>query len=1226
MADAPKSPKFFEPFKQYAKADGRDLWEPEKYQRLMVYIVIYNYIKQNLRDFAPQYVEGELRPSKYKDDSGNFLDFGLHASALSTEINESIRKNLKWFVKKLGINDPVTTAGTGFDINLNETQFLTEFDGYVQECNEMVASGTLPNHKAGEPLTTEEGLVLLRAKEEKVREWFDHIRNSVEGKPFDVNSEGKPIGGYRTIAVTKAEMQKKENLAQIAKTGGDAVFRSLVTAGGGGLTIGSVMLLASGGPVIAALLGAVAGFKITKTALSKTVTALGKEAGLIKEHFEFMHGIGNYAPQNGIPRGYNAIKLDYEKGQAMKMFFTKFKTPLKESDFNAKFEEHFNKMIEENKKVLSKADIKFIESKKEKIKFVLQVSDGEKYKIRSDGKIVHCGASKFGKARALASKHIAINREDYKLDNVNELNRMITGEIGACKTIEDLYKGLQFLTEHKAAYTSIQREHEYNEHERSYASKAADAINFTAFDEPLSIDTIQNLSDAISNPKIAEVIKNGGFADKTKDFKSVEKFIENENLENSVSTNLSTSLSNQITFTKAAMMAALTSESFGSDKFIIGTPDYLAAEKVVEAIIGYGEVDSTTAALIDSQIAALPSPLGHTYDYLKFMWQKKQNEAKYNKSYTAGIIKTAPAPIESAWDFKEVISYCGGFGKDGVRSGEPATSDLYSRLAGIVTTITSSTSPIDYDLVKVDIEDAFNGRPKLKEYLLYVLDSKTGKIGNSADVFAEKIANLSEADLSTDKASQLNTLIMSSNLSDKAKILASSILEKQVSALKNKRNNESKVYMMDVLRKGSYDNFEEYSSKITGLTTIAQLDDQETRKFYEETILKISDTRIRNYFIALFETNAKRVINAQINENIEKNIYSGTDGLKKLTEFFTTIKGYKYFDDLTKSEFIEELSGYISTSFETILRDYYEHPIMKAGDSKILADYKRKAYSEGGLKEFLFESPTQDSKVLKMQIDNVNSNINELVEYMTGISGGHEIKEENDTTMVVGRIFFDKLGRNNDDPLKKSLSRTKSAVSSNAGYLISGEPDASANLITALNIQIANAINTFAGANIIDTSGINESTMFSFDDLGYNTNFRGKTRNSKDLLAALLAIKRHMMICYKNHLNQFLQKQLGYTPSTKQSDIVDNLAGTSTTSTTTKSGKVSGKEFEKIKTNWEVIFKSIDDICNELTNDIKDVEPGIFEGTSYKRAMELITKTDPTQAINIATSADLEKM
>ena len=1241
------NPKFFESFKQYVKADGRDLWEPEKYARLLVYVTIYNYIKQNLQDFAPQNVDGVMQPSRYG------IDFGLKSSALSTQINDTIRNHLDWFIEHLKINKPV--ADGGVDINLNKNQFLTEMDGYIQECNEMVSSGTLPNHPKdaegnSEPLTTEEALVLLRAKEEKTREWFDHVRNSVEGKPFDLDKEGKPVGGYRTIAVTKVEMQRKQILADIATNSGNILFRTLVTAGGAGLTLASGLSLLSyagvavgsvGGalfaasPVglaIASAVGLVVGVKVTKHAVLKLLNAIGRQGSLIKEHFEFMNGIGKYKPdENNRPRGYRAVLADYDKAQYMKKIFIGFKTPDRAEDFEKEFNKYFEEALKKYESHFSKADLKFIRGKKEKVKFAIQVSDGEKYRIDSKGRTVKCGASTFGRARALANRNIAINREDYKLTNINELDRMIKANIEACKTVEDLNRDLKFLSQNKPAFTNINREYIYNSYEEQYAEKAIDAINYTAFEQPLTINTVQDLIDTLENPKIAEIVKSGGFADKTKDFKSVQRFIENENLDGAASVNLHASLNDQINITKAAMISAITSEGFGSDRVAAGTPEYAAAEAVIDKINSFNEYDSAVESSILSEIDALPSPLDRTHEYLKFMFEKKINESVYSKDTIQNIVKSSATGTyaETPFVYKDVIAYCEGFGKDGIRSGDSSTSELYSRLSNIVSEMTSGAAidAVKYNSIKSDIEDAFGGRPKLENYLLYVLDSQAGKISSSVDKFASEISNLKYSDLRTDYPSQLMSTIMSSNMPPKSKLAATKALERQLGSLKNRRNNESKVYMMEVLKEGSFDDFEEYSTKIKAFTTLQDLESEETHKFYEETILKIGDEKIRNYFIALFETNAKRVISTQIEKDIRENKYSGTEGLSNLTKFFTTIKGYKYFDDLQKDEFIGDLSGFITTSFETILKEYYEHFILKSGEINNIADYKRKAFSEGGLKEYLYGNSSTESKNLKMQLDNVTNNIKQLVDYMTGVANGQNITEDNGTTLVVGRIFFDKLDRNSDDDLKKSLSSTKSTVSSNISTLSNGEPDSSNVLIRALNLQIANAINTFTGTPLVDITTIDYNSRFNFDDINYDIYLKGKSRQAKDLLAALLAIKRHMMICYKQHLNMFLQKQMGYTPTTKQSEIVDNLSG-KVTSAPTASGsrppRVYGNEFEKIKSNWQVIFENIDRICEELSDKIKEVDPKTFDGTLYKKAMDLITLTEPTKAISVATEPVLE--
>ena len=49
----------------------------------------------------------------------------------------------------------------------------------------------------------------------------------------------------RTIAVTKVEMQRKQILADIATNSGNILFRTLVTAGGAGLTLASGLSLLS---------------------------------------------------------------------------------------------------------------------------------------------------------------------------------------------------------------------------------------------------------------------------------------------------------------------------------------------------------------------------------------------------------------------------------------------------------------------------------------------------------------------------------------------------------------------------------------------------------------------------------------------------------------------------------------------------------------------------------------------------------------------------------------------------------------------------------------------------------------------------------------------------------------------------------------------------------------------------------------------------------------------
>ena len=125
------------PVDKMIMANGRDHWDPSKYERFGLYVFLYNYVRANLDDFSPQ---PDGHPSKFEDPvgSGNYINFNLTRNSLSTQINDAIYHNYDWFVKHLHLDEPIDLLTEGKDLGINKKTFLSEFYDYAHQSSQVM--------------------------------------------------------------------------------------------------------------------------------------------------------------------------------------------------------------------------------------------------------------------------------------------------------------------------------------------------------------------------------------------------------------------------------------------------------------------------------------------------------------------------------------------------------------------------------------------------------------------------------------------------------------------------------------------------------------------------------------------------------------------------------------------------------------------------------------------------------------------------------------------------------------------------------------------------------------------------------------------------------------------------------------------------------------------------------------------------------------------------------
>lgn len=1185
-------------------ANGRDKWEPNKYQRMAVYIAIYNYIKNNIADFTPGNYPG--KPSRYD------RDFGLKSdSLLSVEIDKAIRDNIDWFFDFLGISKAIKDGGVNIvtkdgddDENYEsfKKQFLREMDDYIHESSEIVASNKLPRqNNDGSPLTNAEMDQVLRAKEDDVRKYFDGIRNSVEGKPGNIDNEsGKPVGGFLTVDMTKADQERKEILNQLAENSGSVLFKTLLSAGGAGLTVASGFgLLSYGGlaigsmfgPLFAAspvgmaavsVVGLITGFKVTKKAISGMFSSIGKEAGLVKKYFEFMHGIGDYKPDaDGKPKGYLARKNRYEKTKEMKAIMIGFKIPDDASKFEEEFDKYYKDWIAKSKYWTPEE----LKTARKDIRFNYQVTDDK---------------SAFGRARALISKTNPTERASYGFTSPDELVRIYNGyltDLRGDPNLVDAKRQLESLTGREKNFSDAgtTAQQQYRDLMAQYASIVMDSVNGTAFNQPLGSNTLTNLNNAIVNPVLNDRIKNYPGGDQTFQVENIRKFImaEADGTEDALDENVYASVDSQLIVTKEQILKALQDKAIKQDGDDLGKFSTVAS--FIEQYTTNGQVITINGtnydrAAIEVLISNIESSNRRAGVYLKYMLDKRELTVVSNADGVRTAIdqRTGNLTLSSADDIYNASANLNDFVKNILDSSmagyDPAIETTVRNLIGRVLPVNASTLDVDFNDIAEEIKRLPAGFEAVREYLTtYLHKQKTGDPNSYVGIFANEIAGITISDLENEtgaaksKTTRVRELIMGSELSAIEKSNAVDALNRQIESLENARKVKLRAEVLSIIKNNGFHDYKDIMDRIEKIN-YENIDKPEIlQDLYIKDVDKASPKAMRDYLDMHFKKRVKMAFLLEI-ENKKDTIVSDPNGLEIASKIMQKVASYNYLDQYQKNQILDTLSQFIEQAFTRRLNDMEREILTYVGkDSELtetLRKYTQEGYASGGFKTY-FENPTPTSESIVDRIDKIRDNSGILkwivpnAKYGSGNLSQVVDKDSNDTRFIVAAYFKDpNSSRPDNDGLRLALTNISTIYSNTSSYITADGTDRNDpnGFICRMRDEIA------------DVDGI---------------------ASQADQLAAFMSMKKHLLEMYRYQLYKFFGESIGTTSvTTKYNEYETKNVGGS---------PVTKRKIDWLNEVWIELMAEIDAKCVPLLRSAEVTNNRNLSGfTNYSSGVDTI--------------------
>ncbi len=1241
------------------KADGRS-WEPMDYQKMAIYVLIYNYIVQNLQDFTG--LDGTGPSYKFHvddDDTKPPIDFGLSTSALSVQIDKAIKTHFNWFVKHLNLGE------AGFDLVPSTATGIDNIDKYIGEVHQIISmrdgegldSQYLSSDRA---MINEKGMqMILRAKEEKARELFDNTRNAVEGKAGDVDpNTGKPIGGYLWKALMEAEDTKRQKLRDIAAASGNTVLKTLAAAGSIGLTTVSVMAILQAGGVamgsfmggvfmaspvgtaVLGLVGTVVGVKLAVKAMGSLVKSIGNVAGKCVDYFNFIHGIGDkYGVKDGNPHGYNDIVAKYEMHCEMKDLMSGFYrwakgkslTPIKSSDFEKLYDQYYKEKLKSYKYFNAKNWKKFYPSAEDSF------GDGLKKKIRYVAQVaMENNNSPYSKINRALSTGLATELVNYNLTNPNEIYNMYT------KALQDPALNLNQIKNHlknlcdpakKKAFEDGHATARYEELLRGYTDKILTEINDVAFNQPFSSENIQMLENSIEDKEIRERLEStyGKEGDISR-IKNVVSFIKKEEAKcesfdekQGVKGGMGT-LKQQLEISHDNITEAC--KSMGIDP---ASPEYSIVDGIATRIANYSKFNETDRASLETDLAgaagtAIENMSVDAYNYIKYIWKKKQAATLKDQPDIKKIIMNAPGydgdERTPARERETILTVCSLLSQDEVSA---SNRDL-SSLVNNILTISSSTPATTISGYKTMIKSKFSSYPDVVAHLEYIIDLKNSAYGAppteeekkfSANYFAKLISEIKEEDINqiSDKQSKvlsIRKLILNSRMSDGARQQAINMLDDRVESLIAATKQKYSRKMIDALSNSDsvLDNFNELMDKIEKIS-YENYSSEENADLYRTEIAR-SGSPAREYLQNLYMERISTTISHYIDTH--KMEFQGSEGIKKLTELFTKIDNFKYLTPIIKSKLKDECSSYIEAALTSSLKTKIEAgPISNAASIVAESEIGTKRTAEGGLKDYFASSDQGDDIRKRIERTGQATFLAEMETVSAPVLPGG-IKDDDSETKAIGAIYFfsDQPRGLGVDHLSDTLRNIKSLVDSKKSVLAdqSKQPvnteRAADDVIDETKKMIASILETFAK----DSSGhtcpeflsggvVDIDQIKDLVALSNGLSNINSAEDAQDMLAALLTLKRQCLGLYKTHLNGFRWAITG-SPSPTQADILSHF------------DTEANRKLASIRNSWNELFEYIDTLCNALGGKIEVtsiITNNISSKWSYKNAQQIVNDT-----------------
>ena len=1163
------------------------IFNPEQYERLGLYVLLYNEIEGSLADYGIENrIELDVRiNSKIKSIVGtankiynNRRKGAPDTDGFSSSDNANYKHAIEWMGRLLPLDAGYEKDSSGAVIkdasgkpyyradvaeqNAKYTyNFIQKFDSVVREEQRVAA---LKGKKA---LNIEEGRLLLEAKRKKVRELYDYVRANQDYKPGKFDKEGKSKSGVHATAYFEALNELEKMKRDLRRNQGFNFLKSFAAGGcllGAGGGIGLLGTFGTGAlTAIVGVGGAAVAANLALTALGVVMIPFGwngfknfrkraqkgrKKSFEMKEKIRAFVGepykgkdlerflAGNW-DKDGKSLTLNEKKTLYMFDKAAKAYF-ELKPKTDENGKPVGYPEGFP---EEYKQYLPMSVVKKFSMDGDK-RWFNYVSDGDQPFAKILDNYSHVvqnvpGDGKYTHTEALAHIQNALAK---------------TGDSAA--TISELEE----LSEFTEAYSDVLTKAKAAEFQKVIGAKMAVALQKDIFENAYTNNTYTDVDNAVNNnetiKKGLEVagVESGNAKAKIQDSLAFLK-TERESTDGVLKENIGVNIVEQMDFSKASMEKACRTLGEGA------LPTEVS--NAITAIVNMKTKDKFSA--IESQISAIegmtfgsssvvPVKVGQ---YLRHMLNKRKAGSKHSKTGLVNEIK--------------------------------GTATLTTQAATELDEITNCIADLSYTAGKGVNPGVWNAETK---------DAAGNDIVVSIDEIRKKIID--------------------SSLSDEQKEKAFALLDEQIKSIERRGRDNSRTSALKTI-KGNADvgKYSTIMEKIKGLT-FASLSNAETTELYEKIV---KEGGLKDYLVSQFKSKVEKLFEAEIREVLK--VDTNDAGFDKVMNMMKTINQYSYIDAAQKTRLSSKLTDMLGKCLENKLekmeKDYLDSmstPDKQLKFDEILTNWMKNGYENGGLVD-LFKLNDPRINDVKRRIENLRSaqNVSRMLNAQIGGLAGAEDNNSSEAKMFSFLYFanYDVKynGQNQTDKINAYLKQMET-------------------------------YSTNASASEFSQSGPNLNTGSFIDNMKQTIDaiYNDPDMSNQAKLAALLVAKKRCMAAFK--LN--LQKYLG--PNAKTGVTVNNLdtffAGTYTYTDPTTGVTVTktGAEIfnDDVISIWKnEMFSSLDDKIDDLasqtvpgsTNDINNVKDfcKIYGLRLGKSGVEFINSSTQSGAQTYLSSSQLQR-
>lgn len=1118
------------------------IFNPPNYRNLGLYVLLYNEIKGSLADYGfsehvtlDVFIDNKIKEitqiaKKIYDNRRLGLDDGHGLDTSKPEYKQAI----DWMGRLLPCSKGIEKDADGNPIMIAPGRPLyspTENQKNIDELDNFLANyepvkaetqrvAGIMNKEDG-MLSIRDASLLLDAKRTKVRQLYEYARANQDYKPGKIDKDGSPKSGIHAAAYYEAqnELSKKKRLLRR-----NGFFNFLKGAASVGC---AAMMVVSGGALLS-----YGGFALTSI-FGAVFSAAGVGAsalGAVGSVFGFF-GMKNFYKRwrKGMKKSFD-MRLEikdfigpaYHGKELEKFLAANWGKDGKNLTLNEKktlfmFDKalkayfEMEPLTDENGKLLPPS--KHPKFPKE-LKMYLPDEIVTKWKLADDKKWFNYVSDKNGGFQTTLNnfKHVAQNLEGKGEHDHTEFLGILDRAIAPGAHMS--VAELASISDQVDSYSSKIGAPKAAERKKQLANKLLSTVMADML-ENAYVGDLKTFQDYTSDPKISKIIDMSDTPNAKQRILDTVSFLATEKGSSDVplSETVGANIGEQYTMRPDVMVSTCSRLDSSADSTIVTEIANAITDSSYTTKQHYTKPVPPATVSIASRIAGLPN--GKAKDYLQFMYNKRLESVKNDKDTLEATLHAANGTGVAPSDTANLTSFA-------------------KEVAGL----------------KLNPDGTIVGTTKtLQELRDWIMKPSAGTY----------VAF-------TDKEQEVATKL----LDEQIESLERAQREKARSGGFNSVKNNSYTISMN----GKFITLEELITAVNAITA-DKINSGETKKLYDETILKITPPEMAEYVKVQFSQKIENLLLGDVREKGSSDFVNRENGIANISDFMRNLQTNRFITEAQRERIVKAIEPYIESAFNSKLESMEELMLAdynKGTYKQILDDFRKKTYTDAGFIDYFNKRTISSDKILR-RIERLERgwNLRELL-----VAGARDevpviIDANAPDTRAFLRIYFNakdpgtgnKKERPHDDPLNAVLAEL-SRISTYSNVKCLAETKYDSRKPNGFIKQMTDFMNTEITAT---------ATSPTLDDT--------------DKLAALLIIKKRTLAMFKLHMYKYIQHQ------TNPSSYVTSAAGSAA--------------LANIKSAWEPLLNLIDNEyarlsalpCNSAFKEgWKDTRVIVNEGTS----------------------------